>query len=103
VLAFQHNCALIHAGVPGEGENLTMYGASDVSAGIMPMQDSVDGWMTEDPYGYNHASQVLWRSTTEIGCGKVINFNADGSFCLVVVCRYVPQGNILGQTFDSPV
>ncbi|KAI9356765.1 CAP domain-containing protein, partial [Zopfochytrium polystomum] len=89
-LALDLNCALIHSGAPDEGENLTMYGASAVAAGILTMKQAVEGWMTEDPFQLNHASQVLWRTTTQVGCGKVINFKADGSLCLVVVCRYTP-------------
>ncbi|KAI9357631.1 CAP domain-containing protein [Zopfochytrium polystomum] len=92
-LAYSNNCALVHSGASGEGENLASYGAT-AGAGHMAMSAAVDSWMTEDVNHYEHASQVVWRGSHEVGCGIATNTHSDGSFCEVVVCRYSPQGNI---------
>ncbi|KAJ1558828.1 hypothetical protein HK405_012895, partial [Cladochytrium tenue] len=99
-LANSLSCALVHSGTSGEGENLTMYGAT-AGAGVFQMYSAVDGWMTEDPNTFDHASQVLWRGSTNVGCGIAMLTNSDGSFCQVVVCRYTPQGNIGGETYAN--
>ncbi|KAI9351162.1 hypothetical protein DFJ73DRAFT_379663 [Zopfochytrium polystomum] len=92
-LAYSLNCALVHSGASGEGENLESYGGTK-GAGHQTMDAAVDDWMTEDPNSLNHASQVLWRATKKVGCGQVTNTHSDGSFCLVTTCRYYPIGNV---------
>ena len=62
--------------------------------------EAVDMWYNEvdDPgydfsnpgwdYGTGHFTQVVWKGTTEVGCGV-----ANGWVC----CRYYPPGNYMGQ------
>ncbi|KAJ1559038.1 Cuticle-degrading protease [Cladochytrium tenue] len=99
-LADDLSCELVHSGTSGEGENLLSYGAT-AGAGTLAMYSAVDSWMTEDPSTFDHASQVLWAGSTTVGCAISTNTQSDGSFCQVVVCRYVPQGNIEGETYSD--
>ncbi len=39
-----------------------------------------------------HYSQMVWRHTTEMGCALATGSSED-----VLVCRYAPAGNVIGQ------
>jgi Cysteine-rich secretory protein family len=41
---------------------------------------------------YGHYTQMVWRSTTQIGCGMASDANQD-----YLVCRYLPAGNARNQ------
>jgi pathogenesis-related protein 1 len=92
------------------GENL--YWASPVtwSTGKTEVQEIspatvVDWWANESKnYDYStnacaagkvcgHYTQVVWKSTTEIGCGKAVCNDKSQ----VWVCNYQPAGNIVGK------
>ena len=45
-----------------------------------------------------HFTQVVWKSSTELGCG----ISVDSNNRIVGVCNYNPPGNYMGQ-FDSNV
>ena len=88
----------------GEGENLA-WG----TRGAFSAETLAQGWANEKanyvpgtpiagnlagPNGiYGHYTQMVWSSTTEIGCGMAYDASQD-----YLVCRYSPPGNILGQT-----
>lgn len=66
----------------------------------------MDDWYAEEAdYDYNnpgfsmatgHFTQVVWKSSTEVGCGVAQTQN--GSFTVVyVVCQYTPPGNFTGR------
>ncbi|HEV2818018.1 MAG TPA: CAP domain-containing protein [Allosphingosinicella sp.] len=40
-----------------------------------------------------HYSQIVWRATQEVGCAEARNRRDD-----YLVCRYLPAGNIVGET-----
>jgi len=45
-------------------------------------------------YKYGHYTQMVWRTTREIGCAVAKRTDISG---YIVVCRYSPAGNIIGQ------
>jgi pathogenesis-related protein 1 len=109
VLAYAQNyanqrkgdCKLVHSG--GQyGENI-FWGSSADFSGI----DAVNSWVSEKQY-YDHSTnscqsgqvcghytQVVWRSSTQIGCARVVCDNNGGVF---ITCNYNPAGNIVGES-----
>jgi Cysteine-rich secretory protein family len=87
----------------GQGENLAWGTRNAFSAATLaqgwaderanyipgtPISSSLSG-----PNGvYGHYTQMVWRSTTQIGCGMFSDANQD-----YLVCRYLPAGNYIGQ------
>jgi hypothetical protein len=47
---------------------------------------------TGDENAVLHYSQMIWRGTTEVGCGAANSGQSD-----FLVCWYSPQGNFIGQ------
>jgi len=106
-------CIFAHASQIGkgppvqQGENLSL---------AMGKPVDVDGWLNEEP-NYScpdnqcmrdqcgHWTQILWHSTNRVGCakkrcssvvdgqGKDIGFSSAD----LLVCRYSPPGNYIGQ------
>lgn len=72
------------------------------------MTDAVDGWGDErNKYNFNnggfseatgHFTQLVWKATTSVGCGRMDcdgkGGSAQGWF---VVCEYYPAGNVQGD------
>ena len=55
--------------------------------GIFPNVSSTGNWAD-----VGHYTQVVWRNTTQVGCG-VARRNGN----TVLACRYSPPGNIVGE------
>ena len=88
---------------PGQGENLWMG-----TRGAFPVQAMVASWASEKAYfrpgifpavsrsgdwaDVGHYSQMIWPTTTRLGCAI-----ASGARFDVLVCRYAPAGNIDGR------
>lgn len=97
--ADQYDCSgsLSHSGGP-YGENLAL---GYTTTG------SVDAWYSEgDNYNYgstcsvyDHFTQVVWKSTTKVGCGYK---QCDSYWGTYIVCSYDPAGNYIGEC-DSNV
>jgi uncharacterized protein YkwD len=115
-LASGGNCLnLVHSQAPGYGENLAGYQGT-----MAKPADVVEGWAAEEECttygplsatgaecnatcamekhsnGCGHYTQVVWRGTTEVGCGMA-TCGSGRSAGEVWVCNYRKQGNIVGQ------
>ncbi|HEY9737121.1 MAG TPA: CAP domain-containing protein [Trichocoleus sp.] len=88
------------------GENLASRSSSGAGGAYSTPTRAVEGWVNERNY-YNYAAntcqagqqcghytQMVWRSTTEVGCGVARNANASRE---IWVCHYSPAGNIVGR------
>lgn len=51
---------------------------------------------TGDWTDVGHYTQIVWADTREVGCAKASNAKND-----ILVCRYFPSGNVLGQHVAS--
>ena len=87
----------------GIGENLWMG-----TAGFFSLEQMVGTWISERQWfqpgvfpdvsrsgGWSrvgHYSQIIWPTTTRVGCGL-----ANGAGREILVCRYAPAGNIDGR------
>lgn len=81
------------------GENIFMG-----TAGYFGVADAVQSWEGEKKlykygpidektwYPTGHYTQVIWKGSTTIGCGKSL---CNGN--MMVVCNYDPPGNYMGQ------
>ncbi|MBD1871420.1 SCP-like extracellular [Oculatella sp. FACHB-28] len=94
---------LQHSPNSGEGENLWLG-----TSGAFTYTQMVDMWGEEKQYfvdgtfpdvsstgnwfDVGHYTQMVWGDTTEVGCAIA---NAGGND--ILVCRYNPPGNYLGQ------
>jgi len=88
---------------PGQGENLWMG-----TRGAFPLQQMVASWASEKRWfrpgpfpavsstgnwtEVGHYTQMIWPTTTRLGCAIASNARAD-----FLVCRYAPAGNIDGR------
>ncbi|KAI7868216.1 CAP domain-containing protein [Mucor mucedo] len=84
--------------LPNTGQN--------ISRGYPSMEAAIDDWYNEvRNYNYNtgsnkpgsstgHFTQVVWKGTTQIGCGATYCNNYRQTF---YVCNYNPSGNYNGQ------
>lgn len=93
-----------HSQSSGYGENLWRG-----TAGAFSLTEMVEAWGDEQEYfipnrsfpdlsttgnwaDVGHYTQIVWRDTTEVGCGLATANGQD-----VLVCRYAPPGNYQGQ------
>lgn len=86
------------------GENMFVSTNATIAASA-----AVDNWEKEKTNWNNaagtcapgkictHYTQVVWRSTTHIGCG--INREARGDWKVLMVCNYNPTGNTGGKAY----
>ena len=96
--SFEHS-----SGGSGQGENLWMG-----TSGAYSPEEMIDGFISEArdfrpgrfPHvsrtgnwaDVGHYSQIIWPATREVGCALARGRGND-----VLVCRYWPAGNVMGQ------
>jgi pathogenesis-related protein 1 len=99
------NCTTEHS---GPGENIYKAGAMAWPDGrrevwAVTSQQVVDFWGNESNQWDNatgrcsgvcgHYTQVVWKGSTEVGCGMAVC----GNKAQIWVCNYSPAGNVVGQ------
>jgi hypothetical protein len=75
---------------PYTGDVVTQLWAAEASTWNCPTNGCFDAVS-----GCRDFRQIVWSTTTELGCAAVNN--CPGSSPVVYVCRYRPAGNIIGQ------
>ncbi|HEV7660080.1 MAG TPA: CAP domain-containing protein [Allosphingosinicella sp.] len=91
-------------GTPTQGENLWTG-----TRGAYSYREMVGHWVAERRFyvalpvpsssnsgrfgDVGHYTQIVWRGTQEVGCAEASSPSDD-----YVVCRYLPAGNVAGQT-----
>lgn len=94
---------LKHSGWPGVGENLAMWTAGKASlTALVELWGEEKRYFVRDSFPWvsktgnwktvGHYSQLIWRQTTEVGCGLATGAGND-----FLVCQYNPQGNVMGE------
>lgn len=97
-------CRIEHR--PKEGEWQGLYGENLFSGtvGYYDVSDGVKAWESERQFfkgeavtlsnvqQVGHYTQLVWRGTTQVGCGK-----AECHGRMILVCNYSPPGNILND------
>ena len=95
------------SGFSNVGENIYWSSAGLSNSTVL---NSVDSWASERAdydYGtainssnfqiFGHYTQIVWKNSTDLGCGATYCPALFGGGTLVV-CRYGPAGNFIGQT-----
>lgn len=99
-VASSYDCSgsLTHTGAP-YGENLGA-GYSSPSAVVDAWYNEINGYNFKSNQ-YNHFTQVIWKSTTKLGCAqKDCRGNNWGYY---TICVYSPAGNMMGQFSENVV
>ena len=82
----------------GQGENIADFGT--VEAGVQFWYNEKSKYAYPTPVApggtYLHYTQMVWRDTRRIGCGKASSPKYWPTN-IVVVCRYSPAGNFFGR------
>jgi uncharacterized protein YkwD len=95
---------LQHSGDKSFGENLFMGDTSFFSSCKLVS----DSWYNEKNlyqgqpiplgnfHGYGHYTQMMWKSSTKLGCAFATGFGQT-----FTVCHYSPPGNVMGRTLAA--
>jgi uncharacterized protein YkwD len=88
-------CGLLHSDTR-DGENLAAGKDMDAERAVRMWAGEIGKYEYSPIYEFEprsgHYSQIVWRKTTHIGCGRA-HCGRDS----VVVCRYSPAGNRIGR------
>ncbi|KAF6764232.1 CAP domain-containing protein [Ephemerocybe angulata] len=99
-----NNCKWGHSGgaVGPYGENLSAGTNLDIAGAIKMWTDEESQYNPSNPQ-YSHYTQVVWKSTTQVGCavatcnGLLGGSGADKFY----VCEYNPAGNVIGKFAEN--
>jgi hypothetical protein len=112
----EHSCSKEKEPCPGENMHWATGSIAD-SVYCVEYENVIEcivkgGWYVEQEaeYDYNnpeveynldslHFTQVVWKSTAEIGCGYRTDCGGDWPY--VSVCQYNPAGNVVGEFADN--
>ncbi len=93
-----NNCAFNHRPRNPYGENLSMYGppgGTNANEITMGWYNEIKDYKFDRPsfaFKTGHFTQVVWRGTTHLGCGRAVCPGAE-----IWVCNYGPPGNVQGD------
>jgi pathogenesis-related protein 1 len=110
------NCLFQHGGHDGAGQNLFQTSSTNQAASQSSATDCANAWVNEKQFfaggtvpdgcctnGFEscgHYTQVVWDTTTSVGCDYQ-DCSSNNQFARLWVCNYYPAGNIIGQkAFD---
>ncbi|KAK0392683.1 hypothetical protein NLU13_2178 [Sarocladium strictum] len=92
---------------PSQGETLYQEQSMQCDPAYdTPLQSAVKDWLGQAPLytgqaistgqePWLHFSQCMWSQSTQIGCGRAFSISEPYKF--FDVCRFFPEGNIIGQ------
>jgi len=90
-----NKCQLVHSDAR-YGENLAGGKDLDIGRAVKMWAEEGDRYRYSPQYEFEiptgHYTQVVWRKTTHMGCGR-----ATCGRKVVIVCRYNPPGNHIGK------
>jgi uncharacterized protein YkwD len=92
-------CDFEHSGGP-YGENLAL-GCSNATSCVEMWgneRDQYDFRKAEFTMETGHFTQLVWKNTTDVGCGVK---NCEGRGGHYIVCEYWPRGNVIGAFSTS--
>lgn len=116
-LTYASQCHYAHSGNPLYGENIYAYATT--GSHVPTLGEATLAWADEEPY-YNYSSntcsapnppgtcghytQVVWRTSTQVGCGLVYctqnsPFGSPFNNWYFAVCNYDPPGNSGGKPY----
>ncbi|MDE1884150.1 MAG: hypothetical protein KGL20_03185 [Rhodospirillales bacterium] len=86
---YGQNLAMAAAGTHSLTQLVQLWGneQANFTDGAFPDISTTGNWMDT-----GHYSQMIWRSTREVGCGFAEDNGND-----VLVCDYSPPGNVMGE------
>jgi hypothetical protein len=92
--AFEHsgpgqNLAMAAAGSESLTQLVDLWGSeqADFTDGYFPDISTTGNWID-----VGHYSQMVWKATTQVGCGFAESNGRD-----ILVCDYNPPGNVMGR------
>jgi hypothetical protein len=93
------------------GHSQNRWYGENLAAGFSNVTDAVKAWALESAlYSYSHPgfseetghfTQVVWRNTTSVGCGRAKCKAAGIVPGWYLTCRYWPAGNVEGEYVDN--
>ncbi len=102
VMTLARSCALKHSAGSGFGENLAAWTQHPPTTKAVELwaKEKADyrgagGPMRNADMEAGHYTQVVWRGTTRVGCGRT-TCSIGGIAWTLVSCNYSPAGNVMG-------